>query len=103
VVAGYPEGHPETKGSEEELFHLKEKVDAGGDAIMTSMFYDLDIFLAYVKRVREAGITCPILPGIMPVHSYALFKRLTTVSKVKVPEVWMNAIEAVKVCPCVLF
>lgn len=66
-VAGFPGGHPETGDSEEgrrqEMQWLKEKVDAGADFIFTQMFYDVDLFLAWVRRVREAGITVPIVPG----------------------------------------
>jgi 5,10-methylenetetrahydrofolate reductase len=47
---------------------LKEKIDAGADFIVTQFFYDIDVYLAYVKRCRDAGITCPIIPGLMPIH-----------------------------------
>jgi methylenetetrahydrofolate reductase (NADPH) len=48
--------------------YLKEKIDAGADFIVTQFFYDVDVYLAYVKRCRDAGITCPIIPGLMPIH-----------------------------------
>jgi len=66
AVAGHPEGHPASQSEDEELNHLKEKVDAGVDFIITQFFYDADLFLAYVRRCRSIGITCPILPGILP-------------------------------------
>lgn len=45
-----------------------EKIKAGADFIVTQFFYDADVFLAYVQRCRDAGITCPIIPGLMPIH-----------------------------------
>ena len=48
--------------------YLKEKIDAGADFIVTQFFYDVDVYLAYVTRCRAAGITCPIIPGLMPIH-----------------------------------
>ena len=66
-VAGFPGLHPETpntpEGIEQEMAWLKAKIDAGAEFIFTQMFYDADIFLAWVKRVRAAGITVPIVPG----------------------------------------
>lgn len=64
-VAGFPAGHPETLAGEEdqEMEWLKEKVEAGADFIFTQMFYDVDLFLDWVRRVRKAGITVPIVPG----------------------------------------
>ncbi len=57
--------------------HLKQKVDAGADFIITQFFYDIDVFATYVEDCREAGITCPIVPGIMPIHTYSSFSRMT--------------------------
>lgn len=50
------------------MCYLKEKIDAGADFIVTQFFYDADVFLSYVARCRAAGITCPIIPGLMPIH-----------------------------------
>jgi methylenetetrahydrofolate reductase (NADPH) len=52
------------------MVHLKEKVDAGADYIITNLFYDVDQYLQWVKDCRAAGIAIPILPGIMPIHQY---------------------------------
>ena len=53
-----------------ELNYLKEKVDAGGDVILTQLFYDFDVFASFEKQCRAKGITVPILPGIMPLNAY---------------------------------
>eukprot|EP01134_Creolimax_fragrantissima_P007785 CFRG7785T1 len=100
-VAGYPEGHP--AGSldgkityEQELGFLKEKIDAGADVIITQLFFDTDLFLAFVRKCRELGIEAPILPGIMPIQSYAGFHKMVGFCKVNVPEHITEALEAVK-------
>jgi methylenetetrahydrofolate reductase (NADPH) len=56
------------------MIWLKEKVDAGADFIFTQMFYDTDIFFDWVRRVRAAGITVPIVPGIMPIQNWEKFQ-----------------------------
>jgi methylenetetrahydrofolate reductase (NADPH) len=84
-VAGYPEGHP-NGDYESDLKYLKEKVDAGADFVITQLFYDCDLFLQFVKDCRKIGIKCPILPGIMPMHNYQSWKRMTDFCKTKIPE-----------------
>jgi methylenetetrahydrofolate reductase (NADPH) len=96
AVAGHPEGHPSSHSVEEECRHLKEKMDAGADFIITQFFYDTDAFLAFVKRCREYGIHCPIMPGIMPIQSYSSFVRMTTYCGVAVPKYVMERLEPVK-------
>ena len=66
-VAGFPEGHPETPNRMKELEYLREKVDAGADYIVTQLFFDNRDYFDYVDRCELAGITVPIIPGIMPV------------------------------------
>ena len=67
------------------MAYLKEKVDAGGDVIITQLFYDFDVFVTFVKAVRAKGITVPILPGIMPLNAYGGFKRMTGFCKTRIP------------------
>ena len=80
AVAGYPEGHPDGEYTKDLQF-LKEKIDAGGEIIITQLFYDVDQFLKFVTDVRSMGITAPILPGIMPIQNYAGFKRMVSLCK----------------------
>ena len=65
---GYPTGHPEAESYEEDLRHLKEKVDAGADFVITQLFFRADTFLKFLDDCRAIGITCPILPGIFPIQ-----------------------------------
>lgn len=76
--------------------HLKEKIHAGADLIITQFFYDVSYFLQYVKRCREHGITCPILPGIMPIQSYLTFVRMTQFCNVAVPSSILRRLAQVK-------
>ncbi|XP_012887309.1 PREDICTED: methylenetetrahydrofolate reductase [Dipodomys ordii] len=67
-VAGYPTGHPEAASFEDDLKHLKEKVSAGADFIITQLFFEADTFFRFIKACTDMGITCPILPGIFPIQ-----------------------------------
>eukprot|EP00472_Partenskyella_glossopodia_P006064 CAMPEP_0197514996 /NCGR_PEP_ID=MMETSP1318-20131121/261_1 /TAXON_ID=552666 /ORGANISM="Partenskyella glossopodia, Strain RCC365" /LENGTH=635 /DNA_ID=CAMNT_0043063239 /DNA_START=81 /DNA_END=1988 /DNA_ORIENTATION=+ len=96
AVAGYPEGHISSKSIEDDIKYLKEKVDAGADFIMTQSFYDVDIYLDFVKRCRSSGILCPILPGLMPINSYNSFKRMIAFTKASVPEQILRDLEPIK-------
>ena len=73
--ACYPEGHPEAANMNEDLDHLKEKVDAGCEYLTTQMFFDNEKYYAFVDRCRAEGITVPIIPGIKPI----VFKNQLTV------------------------
>lgn len=95
-VAGYPEGCDDQDDPELLLEHLKEKVDAGGTFIVTQMFYDVDNFLEWVKKVRAKGITVPIIPGIMPISTYAAFMRRCNHMGCRIPEKFRTALEPVK-------
>ncbi len=75
-VAGFPEGHPGTPNRLLEMDHLKQKVDEGADYIVTQLFFDNRDFLDFRDRCELAGITVPIIAGIMPVTSLASMKRM---------------------------
>ncbi|RSH83120.1 uncharacterized protein EHS24_006777 [Apiotrichum porosum] len=100
AVAGFPQGHPETEDTDEarhqEMLWLKEKVDAGADFIFTQMFYDVDIFFAWVKRVREYGITVPIVPGIMPIQNWGKFQTWVKRESIVVPPHFYEALNPVQ-------
>jgi len=73
----------------DDLHYLKKKIDAGGNMIITQLFFDVDLFLQFVEDCRSIAITCPILPGIMLVQSTGGFRRMTTMCRTKVPEeIW---------------
>ena len=95
-VAGYPEGCDDQDDRVLLMDHLKEKVDAGATFVVTQMFYDVDIFLDWVRQCRKRGITVPIIPGIMPIHTYAAFLRRATWTKCRIPPEWTEALEPVK-------
>ena len=95
-VAGYPEGCEDQQNPEILMEHLKQKVDAGGTFIVTQMFYDIDIFLDWVKQVRKNGIEVPIVPGIMPIQTHGAFLRRANWSNANIPKSWMEALEPVK-------
>lgn len=76
--------------------YLKQKIEAGADLIMTQMFYDVDIFVNWVKEVRNAGINVPIIPGIMPIQTWNGFQKAIQMSQTQVPKSWMDELEPVK-------
>ena len=75
-IAGFPEGHPETPNRLLEIEHLKAKVDAGADFIITQMFFDNRDFYDFRDRCRLAGITVPIIAGIMPITSLPGMRKM---------------------------
>lgn len=95
-VAGYSEGCDEEQDPDILMEHLQEKIDAGGTFIVTQMFYDVDIFLSWVDKVRKKGITVPIVPGIMPITTHSAFLRRANWSKSHIPQDWLDALEPVK-------
>lgn len=95
-VAGYPEGHPEETIPENNMIFLKEKIDAGASFIITQMFYDADNFINWCKEVRDAGISAPIVPGIMPITTYDTFLRRASWGAIAIPKHFTAALDPIK-------
>lgn len=73
--------------------YLKEKIDAGVDFIFTQMFYDVEVFIDWVRSVRAAGITIPIVPGIAPIQTWNGFQRATSLAKTIIPQSFLDVLE----------
>ncbi|KAI8500450.1 hypothetical protein Bbelb_220160 [Branchiostoma belcheri] len=95
-VAGYPHGHPDSPTYEEDLQHLKEKVDAGADFIITQLFFKADRFVKFVEDCRRIGINVPIIPGVMPIQGYHSLRNLVKLSKLEIPDEIREAIEPIR-------
>ena len=83
--ACYPEKHPDAANKDEDIRHIREKVDAGCDFLTTQMFFNNSIYYNYLYRLREAGVTVPILAGIMPVTSRRQMERSIQLSGCVIP------------------
>jgi methylenetetrahydrofolate reductase (NADPH) len=83
--AAYPELHVESRDAEREVGYLRAKVDAGADFIVTQLFFDNAFYFDFVKRARAAGITVPIVPGIMPIRNVAQIERFTKLCGATIP------------------
>lgn len=84
--ACYPEGHPDASGKAEDIEHLREKAEAGCDFLTTQMFFDNNILYNFLYRIREKGITIPVVAGIMPVTNGGQIARICRLSGSYLPE-----------------
>lgn len=84
-VAGYPEVHPESPSEEIDIRYLKEKVMAGASYIVTQLFFESDVYFRFVERCRQAGISIPILPGLLPALSLPQVKRTVMRCQARLP------------------
>jgi len=87
-VAAYPETHPDAPNAQFDLENLKRKVDAGATRAITQYFFDVDVYRRFVDKARAAGITVPILPGILPVTNFAQVQKFSAACGASVPA-WM--------------
>ena len=85
-VAGYPETHPEAPSAEIDLRHLKEKVDAGGDVVLSQLFFDNQAFYRFRERARAVGIAVPVVPGLMPIQSAKQVRHITGLCGAAIPD-----------------
>ena len=84
--ACYPEIHPESVDQRADIRYLKEKVDAGCDFLTTQMFFDNNLLYNFLYKIREAGITVPVIPGIMPITNAAFLERSVKLSGSFIPQ-----------------
>ena len=95
-VAGYPEGCDDERDIDVLVQHLKEKVDAGGTFVITQMCYNADAYVTWMNKCRAAGITVPLIPGIMPIQTHGAFLRRANWTKAYIPPKWNEALEPIK-------
>jgi methylenetetrahydrofolate reductase (NADPH) len=93
AVAGYPETHQEAPSPQADLENLRRKVAAGGDVVITQLFYDNRDFFRFRDSCRAVGIDVPIVPGIMPVTNCAQIKRITSMCKARLPASLLASLE----------
>lgn len=91
--ACYPEGHTEAANKKEDILNLKKKVDAGCEFLTTQMFFDNNILYNFLYRIREQGITVPVIPGIMPITRATQVKTAVQLSGTNVPERFRNLVD----------
>ncbi|WP_108660896.1 methylenetetrahydrofolate reductase [NAD(P)H] [Acuticoccus kandeliae] len=85
-VSAYPECHPDSAGWDADIDQLARKVDAGADRAITQFFFDNELFDAYRERVAKRGINIPLVPGIIPIHSFKQVQRFAAMCGASVPD-----------------
>ena len=91
--ACYPEIHPESRDQAEDIRYLKEKVDAGCDFLTTQMFFDNNLLYNFLYKIRESGITVPVIPGIMPITSGTQIERAIKLSGSFMPQRFKSLVD----------
>ena len=92
-AACYPEIHPESENQKEDIKRLKEKVDAGCDFLTTQMFFDNNLLYNFLYKIREAGITVPVIPGIMPITNANQVERAIKLSGSFMPQRFKSLVD----------
>ncbi len=90
-VAAFPEKHPESRSFDQDIDVLKRKIDAGATRAITQYFFDVELYLAFLERVRKAGITIPIVPGILPITNFAQAVKFSKMCGASVPN-WLGSL-----------
>jgi methylenetetrahydrofolate reductase (NADPH) len=93
-AAAFPEVHPQAESAESDIRFLKAKQDAGASFLITQLFYDNEFYFDFVARARDAGVTVPIIPGVMPVTNLRNIRRITELCKSEIPEPFERQLEA---------
>lgn len=88
-VACYPEFHPESESPQTELFHFKQKVDAGANGAVTQYFYNADSYFSFMDDCQRLGIDIPVTPGIMPITNYRQLSRFSQMCGAEIPQ-WIR-------------
>jgi methylenetetrahydrofolate reductase (NADPH) len=92
-VAGYPEGHPEAPCPEEDLKALKYKLDQGGDFVVTQLFFDNDYYWDFVRRLRATGERKPVVPGVMPIFSLKVIRKVLSLCGASIAPAFLRELE----------
>jgi methylenetetrahydrofolate reductase (NADPH) len=87
-VAAYPEVHPTANSAEDDLKHLKEKLEAGGNRAITQFFFEADYYFDFLEKAEKLGIKAPIVPGVLPISNFAQAVRFANMCNTKVPK-WL--------------
>ena len=98
-VAGYPEGHPQCLNRTRDLEHLAQKVDNGGNFIITQLFFDNSDFYRFRDTARSMGIKVPIVAGLMPILNVAQTKRFVSMCGAKIPQALLMRLEGLEANP----
>ncbi len=100
--ACYPEVHPESRDQKDDIRYLREKVDAGCDFLTTQMFFDNNLLYNFLYKIREAGVTVPIIPGIMPITGANQVKRAIELSGSFMPRRFASLVDKFGECPAAM-